>query len=49
MLIQIGTVAFALIFFISGAHATDNGQWKGYQLAHASPQAAICIAAARCV
>jgi hypothetical protein len=22
----------ALIFFISGAHATDNGQWKGYQL-----------------
>jgi hypothetical protein len=32
MLIQIGIAAFVLIFFISGAHATDNGQWKGYQL-----------------
>jgi hypothetical protein len=32
MLIQIGIAAFVLIFFIFGAHATDNGQWKGYHL-----------------
>jgi hypothetical protein len=25
-------IASVLVFFVSGAHATDNGQWKGYHL-----------------
>jgi hypothetical protein len=32
MFFQIGIVALAMIFFISGTHATDNGQWNGYHL-----------------
>jgi hypothetical protein len=32
MLTQIGIAALVLIFFVSGGHATDNGQWKGYHL-----------------
>jgi len=31
--VPLGVVVSVLIlFFVSGAHATDNGQWKGYHL-----------------
>jgi hypothetical protein len=30
--VLLGIVASALIFFVSGSHATDNGQWKDYHL-----------------